>query len=53
MGNTTSNAEGTGLGLSVSRDLAELQGGRLEIESELGRGTTVRILLHRDCVVEG
>jgi two-component system cell cycle sensor histidine kinase PleC len=53
VGNTTSNAEGTGFGLSVSRDLGEFHGGRLEIESELGRGTTVRILLHRDCVVEG
>jgi PAS domain S-box-containing protein len=33
--------EGTGLGLSLSKKLMELQGGSLEIESEIGIGTTV------------
>lgn len=33
--------EGTGLGLSLSKKLMELQGGKLEIESELDVGTTV------------
>lgn len=36
---------GTGLGLSVSSNLVERQGGRLELESEAGRGTTVRVAL--------
>lgn len=37
--------EGAGLGLSVVRGLAQLHGGSLELESKLGKGTTVRIAL--------
>jgi len=39
------NNQGTGLGLPLTKQLAELHGGRLELESGLGRGTTVTILL--------
>jgi signal transduction histidine kinase len=39
------NNRGTGLGLPLTKQLAELHGGRLELESRPGRGTTVAILL--------
>ena len=41
----TRQHEGTGLGLSLVRSFVELHGGRVEIESALGQGTTVRVFL--------
>jgi len=43
--------EGTGLGLPLSRALAELHGGRLTIASTLGQGTTATVLFPGDRLV--
>jgi signal transduction histidine kinase len=37
--------EGTGLGLSLSKRIVELHGGRLDVESEVGKGSTFTVTL--------
>jgi PAS domain S-box-containing protein len=39
----TRGHDGVGLGLSLARSLAEMQDGTLNIDSEVGHGTTVRV----------
>ncbi len=42
---TKRQGEGTGLGLSIAAQIVEEHGGRIELQSREGRGTTVRILV--------
>jgi len=47
---STKGAGGTGLGLVVSRKVVELHGGKLEIKSDAGQGTTFSVLLPKEGV---
>lgn len=42
-----SRAEGSGLGLAIVRRIAEIHGGRVELDSTPGRGSTFRLVLPR------
>ena len=42
---TKSIDKGTGLGLSISNDIVQSHGGHINIQSEMGKGTTVEVIL--------
>jgi signal transduction histidine kinase len=44
-GTSTRTQEGTGLGLAITRHLIEMHGGTIDVQSELGRGSTFTVRL--------
>ncbi|MFA6623757.1 MAG: ATP-binding protein, partial [Fibrobacteraceae bacterium] len=44
------NAQGTGLGLAIAKKLVNLMGGKIEVESEKGKGTLFSVYLYIDPV---
>ena len=44
---------GTGLGLSIAREIVDAHGGRLDVETQLHRGTTVTMQLALDTGARG
>ena len=53
LGRERGAAEGTGIGLVLSRELVERMGGRLDIDSGAARGTRARITLPRAPLPDG
>ncbi|MDA8019937.1 MAG: ATP-binding protein, partial [Thermoanaerobaculia bacterium] len=47
-GNTADKAVGTGIGLALSKELVELHGGRLTVDSQMGVGSAFTVSLRRD-----
>ena len=49
---TTKGNQGTGLGLAVSWGIVEAHGGTLEVQSEIGKGTTFTLQLPTNATIE-
>ncbi len=49
----TKKQRGTGLGMSITKDIAEMHGGKLKIKSELGKGTKITVTIPKDRIIFG
>ncbi len=43
--NTNVSSEGSGLGMAISKQIIDAQGGSIKVESTLGRGTDIDIIM--------
>jgi signal transduction histidine kinase/ligand-binding sensor domain-containing protein/DNA-binding response OmpR family regulator len=43
--NTSANAKGSGIGLALTKELVQLHGGKLLVESEVGKGSCFSVIL--------
>jgi signal transduction histidine kinase len=48
--NTTANSDGSGLGLAIANEIILLHNGKCKIDSELGKGTTLKVTFKKKTI---